>query len=92
MRGYRLRELKAPNYFLSAAMNDCKGPVFLFSEYGDIYNLSSRFSFYIAFSALLSHHSTGLFLYCPLESDLAILKDYYDPTVSLEVELANGNT
>ena len=52
-----------------SAVNNCKGGVRLESPNGDIYNLKSTFSQYLALGALLSHSGDDLELFCDLHED-----------------------
>ena len=52
-----------------AAVDACRGDVWLESPRGDKYNLKSIFSQYIALDALLSQHGDELELYCALSED-----------------------
>lgn len=56
------------NDFL-AALNECKGQVWLESPEGDKFNLKSEFSQYIALGALLGQRGDFLDLYCALKED-----------------------
>lgn len=56
------------NAFL-AAVDECRGEVYLKSEQGDQFALKSKFSRYIAMGALLSEHGDELELYCELKDD-----------------------
>lgn len=52
-----------------AAVNKCKGSVWLESKYGDKYNLKSKFSQYVAMGALLSTYGDQLELFCSDSND-----------------------
>ena len=54
-----------------AAVDACRGDVWLESPRGDKYNLKSVFSQCIALDALLSQHGDELELYCSLREDEA---------------------
>lgn len=54
-----------------AAVNACKGDVWLESPNGDKYNLKSLFSQYIALDAMLSENGDELELFCALREDEA---------------------
>lgn len=54
--------------FLSA-VNKCKGGVKLTSKYGDVYNLKSKLSQFLAIAALLGTHGKDLELWCDEELD-----------------------
>lgn len=64
----KIRNVAQLNDFL-AALNECKGLVWLESPDGDKYNLKSQFSQYIALGALLSERGDFLDLYCALKDD-----------------------
>lgn len=64
----KIGNLKQLNDFI-AAVNDCKGQVWLESNEGDKYNLKSKFSQYIALGALLSERGDWLELYCSHKED-----------------------
>ena len=56
------------NDFL-AAVNECKGPVWLESQDGDKFSLKSIFSQYIALDQLMIERKDFLELYCALPQD-----------------------
>lgn len=64
----KIKNLKQLNDFI-AAVNDCKGQVWLESTEGDRYNLKSQFSQYIALGALLSERGDWLELFCSDKED-----------------------
>ena len=51
------------------AVRSCRGGVYLRSGYGDLYNLKSVLSQYIAIGALLGAHGDELELFCDLPED-----------------------
>ena len=71
----RLCNLKVLNAFV-AAVNDCKGAVWLESPEGDKFNLKSQFSQYIALSALLSENGGSLELICSDPTEEALFSDF----------------
>lgn len=64
----RMSNITEVNEFISA-VNKCSGKVWLESSEGDVINLKSQLSQYIALSALLSDKGEGLMLYCALPED-----------------------
>ena len=54
-----------------AAIDACRGDVWLESPRGDKYNLKSLFSQYIALDAMLRENGDELELYCALQEDEA---------------------
>lgn len=64
----KIGNLKQLNDFV-AAVNDCKGQVWLESNEGDKYNLKSQFSQYTALGALLSERGDWLELFCSNKED-----------------------
>ena len=76
MKLTNIKELDA----FSAAIDACKGQVWLESPDGDKYNLKSRFNQYIAFGALLGYHGDELELFCQFKEDegnfLKFFRDY----------------
>ena len=62
--------------FLSA-VQQCKGKVYLRSLMGDVYNLKSELSQYIAIGKLLGEHGEELELFCDDKSDEAIFFKYF---------------
>jgi hypothetical protein len=54
--------------FLAAA-DHCVGGVKLISPYGDVYNLKSKLSQFVAIGALLGEHGSELHLICDEETD-----------------------
>ena len=75
MKLTNIKELDA----FSAAIDACKGQVWLESPYGDKYNLKSRFNQYIAFGALLGCHGDELELFCQnKEDERYFMKFFYE--------------
>ena len=52
-----------------AAINACRGDVWLESIYGDRYNLKSFFSQHLALGAMLEENGDELELFCALRED-----------------------
>ena len=64
----KLTKIEQVNEFL-AIVDSCKGDVTLRSVDGDIFNLKSKLSQYIAIAALLGQHGDELELFCSDSSD-----------------------
>ena len=64
----KLSKIEQVNEFL-AIVDSCKGDVTLRSVDGDIFNLKSKLSQYIAIAALLGQHGDELELFCSDSSD-----------------------
>lgn len=64
----KLQNIKQVNDFL-ATVEKCEGAVYLKSEEGDVFNLKSRFSRYIAIGELLGNKGDELKLVCDLQED-----------------------
>ena len=62
------KNMKQINDFL-AIVNECEGSVYLKSEDGDVFNLKSRFSQYIALGELLGANGDELKLVCDRRED-----------------------
>lgn len=58
----KIKNINEVEGFISA-VNSCKGRVWLESPDGDIFNLKSKFSRYIALGALLGENGTNLELF-----------------------------
>lgn len=73
-------KLKNVNHIESflAAVEKCNGKVWLESPDGDLYNLKSKFSTYIALSALLSTNGEYLELFCSKREDVANFFEFFD--------------
>lgn len=59
-----------------AAVNKCKGEVYLTSQYGDKFNLKSQLSQYIAIAALVNAAGEDLELFCENKDDEGIMMTY----------------
>ena len=59
-------------------VDECKGQVWLESQYGDKFNLKSFFSRRIAIGQLLSEHGDELELFCQLQEDEQKFYKYFD--------------
>jgi len=66
----KLTNIKQVKEFL-AEVNNCKGNVLLKSNQGDIYNLKSTLTQYIAIGALLGEKGEELELFCDSKEDEA---------------------
>lgn len=64
----KIKNITQLDDFLSA-VNKCNGQVYLKSNAGDVYNLKSRFSQYIAIGALLGTEGDYLELFCDKKED-----------------------
>lgn len=64
----KLTKIEQVNEFLSI-VDSCKGDVTLRSLDGDIFNLKSKLSQYIAIAALLGQHGDELELFCSDRED-----------------------
>lgn len=64
----KLTKIEQVNEFLSV-VDSCKGDVTLRSLDGDIFNLKSKLSQYIAIAALLGQHGDELELFCSDRED-----------------------
>ena len=64
----KLTKIEQVNEFLSI-VDSCKGDVTLRSLDGDIFNLKSKLSQYIAIAALLGQHGDDLELFCSDRED-----------------------
>lgn len=71
----KLKNAAQVNEFL-AAVNKCKGEVYLVSQYGDKFNLKSQLSQYIAIAALVNQAGEDLELFCDSKEDEAIMLQY----------------
>ena len=67
-----------------AAANKCRGNVYLKSQNGDVYNLKSELSQYIALGALLGQHGDDLELFCDDRDDVNYFFKFFKehPTVN----------
>ena len=64
----KLTKIEQVNEFISV-VDSCKGDVTLRSLDGDIFNLKSKLSQYIAIAALLGQHGDELELFCSDRED-----------------------
>lgn len=64
----KLTNVKQIDEFFAAA-DACKDDVKLVSPYGDVYNIKSKMSQYVALGELLSDHGDELELYCINKED-----------------------
>lgn len=64
----KIRNVNQLDDFLSA-VNKCKGDVYLKSTDGDVFNLKSRLSQYVAIGALLDDECERLELFCDKTED-----------------------
>ena len=79
----KLTKIEQVNEFLSI-VDSCKGDVTLRSLDGDIFNLKSKLSQYIAIAALLGQHGDELELFCSDSADEAKFTNFLmeNPSVS----------
>lgn len=61
-----------------AAIDRCKGDVYLISPFGDRYNLKSELSKYVAIGALLAKDGDNLELFCEHKEDEGYLLDFFN--------------
>ena len=61
-----------------AAVNKCTGNVYLNSTEGDVFNLKSRLSQYVAIGALLGDEGDYLELFCTNREDEAHFFKFFD--------------
>lgn len=71
----KLRTIEDANEF-KKAIDACSGEVYLKSIYGDVYNLKSDLSRYLAIADLLRDKSGDLELFARLHKDQMILMDF----------------
>lgn len=64
----KLHNIKQVDEFMKAA-DSCAGGVWLRSIYGDVYNLKSKLSQYVAVAQLLQDYGDELELFCDNTSD-----------------------
>lgn len=64
----RLTNIDNVKEFL-AIVDNCKGDVYLTSQYGDHYNLKSKLTQYVAVGALLNKDGSALELFCTDKQD-----------------------
>ena len=72
----KLKNIEQVNDFLST-VDSCDGAVWLESEFGDRFNLKSKFSQYVAMAALLGENGEALELYCQLPEDRIKFYQYF---------------
>lgn len=72
----KINNIKEVKGFLSA-VRQCRGTVYLRSQMGDIYNLKSELSQYIAIGALLDEHGDELELFCEDKADEQLFFQYF---------------
>ena len=72
----RLNNIKELQEFL-AIIKTCEGAVWLESAEGDIFNLKSELSQYVALGALLEHKGSELELYCSSRADEVKFIDFF---------------
>ena len=71
----KLKNSVQVNAFVEA-VSRCKGNVFLRSLQGDIFNMKSSLSQYIAMGALLGEHGDELELFCEKNEDEPIMLEF----------------
>lgn len=75
MKLTNIKELDA----FKAAIEKCRGDVWLISPYGDKYQLKSLFNQYLAFGKLLDEHGDELELFCQFKEDeVHFMKFFYE--------------
>ena len=72
----KLSKIEQVNEFL-AIVDSCKGDVTLRSVDGDIFNLKSKLSQYIAIAALLGQHGDELELFCDSKQDEGLFIEFF---------------
>ena len=72
----KLKNISELNGFI-AAVDGCKGSVWLESPDGDRFNLKSKFSQYIALGGLLGAKGEELELFCQLSEDESRFYKYF---------------
>ena len=84
----KLTKIEQVNEFL-AIVDSCKGDVTLRSVDGDIFNLKSKLSQYIAIAALLGQHGDELELWCSDRNDEAeFLKFFHEHPEVMNIDFA----
>lgn len=73
----KLNRIKGEFEAFKKAIDQCKGTVWLESPQGDVFNLKSEFSYYIALAALLDEHGSELDLYCQYPTDEHFFYDFF---------------
>lgn len=79
----KLTKIEQVNEFLSI-VDSCNGDVTLRSVDGDIFNLKSKLSQYIAIAALLGEHGDELELFCSDSSDEGKFMNFMMENPSIE--------
>ncbi len=72
----KITNMDQVNDFL-AAVDQCKGDVWLVSNYGDKFNLKSKLSQIIGIGELLKTHGDELELFCDNKEDEQYLFDFF---------------
>lgn len=72
----KISNIKEIDGFLSA-VRQCSGNVYLRSPMGDVYNLKSELSQYIAIGALLGKYGEELELFCQDTNDEPLFFQYF---------------
>lgn len=73
----KITNIKEVDGFL-AALNKCKGYVWLETASGDRLNLKSRFARYIALGELLQDYNESLELFCAMREDEQYFYEYFN--------------
>lgn len=82
----KLKNKLEVNAFINA-VNECEGNVFLRSLQGDVFNLKSSLSQYIAMGALLGEHGDELELFAEEKEDEYKLLDFVNKLNKGEIDL-----
>lgn len=72
----KLKNITELNDFI-AAVDSCKGEVWLESPYGDRFNLKSKFSQYLALGELLGKNGDALELFCQFTEDEKYFYEFF---------------
>lgn len=73
----RIKKIEQVEEFLSAVKR-CSGNVWLRSRYGDVYNMKSQLSQYMAIAALLGEHGDELELFCDKPADESLFFQFFN--------------
>ena len=73
----KITNIKQIHDFLKV-VNDCKDIVILKSQQGDVFNLKSQLSQYVAIGALLGEHGDELELFCNDSTDEAKFMKFFN--------------
>lgn len=73
----KLTNVSAVEDFL-AVVKECQGKVWLKSSEGDLFNLKSSLSCYVAVGKLISEKGSDLELFCSFPKDEAKFYDFFD--------------